>query len=126
MATKKKAAKKKAAKKRATANRELIDTGTNKLFARRNALGTSFTEVVDVSRSLAAARRTKAKKVAKSGQGDRATERKSAREPAQPGAVGDSDAWLSISLTVDDGRSSLKPALPRGGLLPLGFSPAFS
>jgi hypothetical protein len=69
MAAKKKAAKKAARKK--SARRELIDTGTNKLFVRRNARGTSFKEVVDVSKSLAADRRTKAKKVAKSGQGYR-------------------------------------------------------
>lgn len=76
MAAKKKAAKKKAVKKRSSAKRELIDTGTNKLFVRRNARGTSFKEAVDVSRSLAADRRTKAKKVAKSGQGDRGDRKK--------------------------------------------------
>lgn len=70
MAAKKKAAKKVAARK-APAKRELIDTGTNKLFVRRNERGTSFKEVVDVSRSLAADRRQKARKVAKSGQGDK-------------------------------------------------------
>ena len=69
------AAKKKAAKKKA-ARRELIDTGTNKLFVRRNARGTSFKEVVDVSRSLAADRRTRAKKVTSSGQGDRGDRKK--------------------------------------------------
>ena len=42
MAAKKKGAKKKAVRKRSTAKRELIDTGTNKLFVRRNARGTSF------------------------------------------------------------------------------------
>lgn len=80
MAAKKKVAKKKAAKKKAAkkkvarksaAKRELVNTGTNKLFVRRNARGTSFTEVVDVSKSLAADRRQKAKKVAKRGQGDK-------------------------------------------------------
>ncbi|WP_020696714.1 hypothetical protein [Reyranella massiliensis] len=54
-----------------TARRELIDTGSNKLFVRRNARGTSFKEVEDVGRSLAADRRRKAKTVAKPGQGDR-------------------------------------------------------
>ena len=53
------------------AKRELIDTGTNKLFARRNERGTSFKEVVDVGRSLSADRRQKAKRVAKPGQGDK-------------------------------------------------------
>ena len=74
MAAKKKAAKKGSAKKVArkkTARRELIDTGSNKLFVRRNARGTSFKEVEDVGRSLAADRRRKAKTVTKPGQGDR-------------------------------------------------------
>jgi hypothetical protein len=73
MAAKKKSAKKavkKVARKKA-AKRELIDTGTNKLFVRRNARGTSFKEVEDVGRSLTADRRRKAKTVTKPGQGDR-------------------------------------------------------
>ena len=51
--------------------RELIDTGTNKLYVRRNERGTSFKEVVDVGRSLAADRRRHAKTIAKPGFGDR-------------------------------------------------------
>jgi hypothetical protein len=74
------AAKRKAATKRkpaiAAAKRELINTGTNKLYVRRNGRGTSFKEVVDVSRSLAADRRRKAKTIAKPGQGDRGDRRK--------------------------------------------------
>ena len=63
------AAKKKAAAKRKKAGRrELIDTGTNKLFVRRNARGTSFTKVVE---SIAADKRRKAKRKVASGQGDR-------------------------------------------------------
>ena len=69
------AAKKKAAAKRA-AKRELINTGTNKLFVRRNARGTSFKEVEDVGRSLAQDRRRKAKTIAKRGQGDRGDRRR--------------------------------------------------
>ena len=70
-ATKKKATRTPATKHRASskrrtaAKRELIDTGANKLFVRRNARGTSFTEVVDVSRSLAADRRQRSKRAAK-------------------------------------------------------------
>ena len=71
----KKAAKKKTARKSA-AKRELIDTGTNKLFVRRNALGTSFKDVEDVGRSLTADRRRKAKTVAKRGQGDKGDRRR--------------------------------------------------
>ncbi len=77
---KKKVATKKAAKKktvrRSAAKRELIDTGTNKLFVRRNALGTSFKEVEDVGRSLTADRRRKAKTAAKRGQGDKGDRRR--------------------------------------------------
>jgi hypothetical protein len=74
-ASKKKVAKKKAARKSA-AKRELIDTGTNKLYVRRNARGTSFKEVDDVGRSLSADRRRKAKTVAKRGQGDKGDRRR--------------------------------------------------
>lgn len=70
MAARKKAAKKKPARRKA-AKRELIDTGTNKLYVRRNRRGTSFKEVEDVGRSLAQDRRRKAKTVATPGQGDR-------------------------------------------------------
>lgn len=51
--------------------RELIDTGTDKRYVRRNKRGTSFVESDDVGRSLAADRRTRAKTKAKSGQGDK-------------------------------------------------------
>ena len=71
---KKKAARKKAVRKSA-AKRELIDTGTNKLYVRRNARGTSFKEVEDVGRSLSADRRRKAKTVSKRGQGDKGDRR---------------------------------------------------
>ena len=50
--------------------RELIDTGTDKRYVRRNAKG-QFKESVDVGRSLAADRRHKAKGSAKAGQGDK-------------------------------------------------------
>jgi hypothetical protein len=72
---KKKAARKKAVRKSA-AKRELIDTGTNKLYVRRNARGTSFKEVEDVGRSLSADRRRKAKTVSKRGQGDKGDRRR--------------------------------------------------
>ena len=51
--------------------RELIDTGTDKRYVRRNKLGTSFVESDDVGRSLAADRRKRAKTKVKSGQGDK-------------------------------------------------------
>jgi hypothetical protein len=50
--------------------RELIDTGTDKRFVRRDEEG-KFKESTDVGKSLAADRRTKAKTEVKSGEGDR-------------------------------------------------------
>ena len=74
---KKKAAKKKAAKKaakkkgrRKAAKRELINTGTDKRYVRRDR-GGRFKESDDVGRSLSMDRRRKAKTKAKKGQGDR-------------------------------------------------------
>jgi hypothetical protein len=75
MAARRKVGKKKTAHRKA-AKRELIDTGTNKLYVRRNKRGTSFKEVEGVGRSLAQDRRRKAKSVAKRGQGDRGDRRK--------------------------------------------------
>ena len=75
MAAGKKVAKKKTARRKA-AKRELIDTGTNKLYVRRNKRGTSFKEVEDVGRSLTQDRRRKAKTVAKRGHGDRGDRRR--------------------------------------------------
>lgn len=50
--------------------RELIDTGNNKLFVRRDKEG-QFKDVVDVGASLAADQRQHAKTKVKSGQGDK-------------------------------------------------------
>jgi hypothetical protein len=50
--------------------RELIDTGTDKRFVRRDENG-RFKESDDVGRSLAADRRNDAEHSAKKGQGDR-------------------------------------------------------
>jgi hypothetical protein len=50
--------------------RELIDTGSDKRYVRRNKKG-EFKESDDVGRSLAADRRQHAKAVAKPGEGDR-------------------------------------------------------
>jgi len=51
-------------------HRELIDTGKDKRYVRRDEKG-RFDEVVDVGRSLAQDRRTSAKTKVPSGQGDR-------------------------------------------------------
>lgn len=50
--------------------RELIDTGTDKRYVRRDKEG-KFNERVDVSRSLSADARHRAKHDAKPGQGDK-------------------------------------------------------
>jgi len=52
------------------AKRELIDTGRDKRYVRRDSAG-RFKESDDVGRSLAQDRRTKAKNVARHGQGDK-------------------------------------------------------
>jgi len=78
MAARKKIAKKQTARRNA-AKRELIDTGTNKLYARRNRRGTSFKEAEDVGRSLAQDRRRKAMTVAKKGQSDKGDRRSRGR-----------------------------------------------
>ena len=71
MATVKKAA----PKKKKAAKRELINTGTDKRYVRRDTAG-KFKESDDVGKSLAQDRRNKAKTSAKSGQGDRGDRKK--------------------------------------------------
>ena len=58
-----------AKKTRTSGKRELIDTGRNKMYAKRGAKG-RFKEMDDVSRSLSADRRRTAKTTVKSGHGD--------------------------------------------------------
>jgi len=68
--------------KRGASKRELVDTGRNKSFAKRNAKG-QFKEVDDAGRSLGTDRRTAAKRSVKSGhgdQGDRKRTRKGAKK----------------------------------------------
>ena len=60
---------------RGTGKRELINTGTDKRYVRRSKDGT-FKESDDVSRSLSADRRRKAKTKAAKGQGDRGDRRR--------------------------------------------------
>ena len=56
--------------KRGTTKRELINTGNDKRYVRRNAQG-QFKESDDVGRSLSADRRRKAETSVKPGYGDR-------------------------------------------------------
>ena len=65
-----------ATSKKGSGKRELIDTGTDKRYVRRDAEG-KFKESDDVGRSLAADRRQHAKTVAKPGQGDRGDRKRS-------------------------------------------------
>ena len=67
--TKKSTAKKSTARK-STAKRELIDTGADKRYVRRNAKG-EFDSSADVGRSLSQDVRKRAKRVAPKGEGDR-------------------------------------------------------
>jgi hypothetical protein len=55
--------------RRSTTERELLDTGKNKAFAKRDTSG-RFKEMDDVGRSLAVDGRRTAKTVAKPGHGD--------------------------------------------------------
>ena len=60
--------------KRGTGKRELLNTGNDKRYVRRNAQG-QFKESDDLGRSLSADRRRKAKTSVKPGYGDRGDRR---------------------------------------------------
>jgi hypothetical protein len=57
------------------AKRELLDTGTDKRYIRRDERGRFTWDQVDVGRSFAADRRRQARTVAEPGQGDRGDRR---------------------------------------------------
>jgi len=58
-------------------NREKVGQGNNARYVRRDEQGQFTSDQVDVGRSLAADRRTKAKTVAKPGQGDKGDQKRS-------------------------------------------------
>jgi hypothetical protein len=62
--------------KKKPAKRELIDTGRDKRYVRRDTSG-QFDESDDVGRSLSADRKKKAKAATKPGQGDRGDRKRS-------------------------------------------------
>ncbi|HEY0375693.1 MAG TPA: hypothetical protein VGC87_01910 [Pyrinomonadaceae bacterium] len=64
-----------AGKSGSAAKRELIDTGNDKRYVRRDEKG-RFEEVDDVGRSLAQDVKKKAKTTVKSGQGDRGDQKR--------------------------------------------------
>jgi hypothetical protein len=55
--------------------RELIDTGTDKRYVRRDEKG-RFTDVVDVGKSLSQDKKRKAKTTVPKGQGDRGDQKR--------------------------------------------------
>ena len=61
--------------KRRSSKRELINTGTDTRYVRRDAQG-RFKESDDVGRSLSSDRRKKAKRTVKKGEGDRGDQKK--------------------------------------------------
>jgi len=63
------------AERKSKSHRELIDTGNDKRYVRRNDEG-QFDEVVDVGRSLAQDQKHKAKHEVPPGQGDRGDQKK--------------------------------------------------
>jgi hypothetical protein len=67
-----------AGKKGASSKRELIDTGTDKRYVRRDDKG-QFKESDDVSRSLSQDVKQKAKTEVPSGQGDRGDQRRKSK-----------------------------------------------
>ena len=60
-----------------TGKRELVDTGKDKRFVRRDAQG-QFDKVADVGRSLEEDRRHQAKRTVPPGQGDRGDQKRRA------------------------------------------------
>jgi hypothetical protein len=67
---------KKTTRRSSSATRELIDTGRDKRFVRRDSEG-QFKEVDDVGRSLSQDRKRKAKTTVKSGHGDKGDQKRS-------------------------------------------------
>jgi hypothetical protein len=63
------------AKKESKSHRELIDTGKDKRFVRRDDKG-QFEDVVDVGRSLARDRQQQSKTTVPPGQGDRGDQKR--------------------------------------------------
>jgi hypothetical protein len=63
--------------------RELIDTGTDKRYVRRDDQG-RFDEVTDVGRSLSQDVRKKAKKTVEAGQGDKGDQKRTANRSPTP------------------------------------------
>ena len=66
-------------KKQAKSHRELIDTGSDKRFVRRDEKG-QFDDVPEVNRSLSADRRQHVKTTVEAGQGDRGDQKRRSKK----------------------------------------------
>ena len=92
--------------------RELIDTGTDKRYVKRDNDGT-FKESVDMGRSLAADRRSKSKTVARPGYGDqgdlpRRTTKKAAKKSAKRNEASRSTPLVMDPMLLSQLRSHAK------------------
>lgn len=113
-ATKKQgAAKKKSPSRKKAAKRELIDTGRDKRYVRRDADG-KFDESDDVGRSLSQDRRRQAKTSAKSGQGDKG-DRPAKKKSAAKGKSRSSKSESGSSQTTTDHDEIRSWVEERGG-----------
>jgi hypothetical protein len=81
--TAKKSTAKKSTTKKSTAKRELINTGTDKRYVRRDSKG-QFDSSDDVGRSLSKDVQQHAKKVTPTGQGDRGDQKRGGKASAPP------------------------------------------
>jgi hypothetical protein len=93
--------------------RELIDTGTDKRYVRRNKLGTSFIESDDLGRSLAADRRKRAKTKVKAGEGDKGDRQRSKAKRKAASKTGRSAAAKSTRREGAARKSTRKKAAKR-------------
>jgi hypothetical protein len=96
-----------AAKKRSSSKRELIDTGTDKRYVKRDAQG-QFKESDDVGRSLAADRRRKAKTTTKSGYGDQGDRKPAAKKASSSKASSSKKATSSKKASTSKKATSSK------------------
>jgi hypothetical protein len=94
-----------AAKKKKASNREVIDTGRDKRYVRRDSAG-KFEESDDMGRSLSKDRTKKANRKSKAGQGDKG-DRKKANTP-------ESSEKIAFIQPLSNGYNDPKHALGAG------------
>ncbi len=91
--------------------RELINTGSDKRYVRRNAKG-EFKDVVDVGRSLAADRRSKSKTVVKAGDGDRGDQKPRKKATAKRAPAKRATARKAAPKKAASSRAKAKATAP--------------